>query len=133
MLSGIGDKTALSSLGIKTIVNLPSVGRNLSDHPMLSNQFFVDTNDTFEAIEQNATYATQVTEQWETSLNGPLSNTLANHLGWFRLPSDDPIFDTYPDPAAGPNTAHMEFIIGVRLQLSQLTDKTYILFSGRIC
>lgn len=107
MLSGIGDKTALSAQGITTIANLPDVGQNLSDHPMLPNQFFVNSTDTFEAIEQNGTFANQLSELWATTLTGPLTNTLANHLGWFRLPSSDPIFETYADPSAGPNTAHI--------------------------
>ena len=35
MLSGIGDETELKSLGLRTHVNLPSVGKNLTDHIML--------------------------------------------------------------------------------------------------
>lgn len=34
-LSGIGPKSLLSSLGIKTIVDLPGVGKNFQDHPTL--------------------------------------------------------------------------------------------------
>jgi choline dehydrogenase len=34
-LSGIGDHTLLKSVGIKTVVNLPGVGRNFQDHPTL--------------------------------------------------------------------------------------------------
>jgi choline dehydrogenase-like flavoprotein len=41
MLSGIGDKAQLSSLNIPTIVNLPSVGKNMSDHVLLANTFQV--------------------------------------------------------------------------------------------
>jgi choline dehydrogenase-like flavoprotein len=43
MLSGIGDKAQLSSLNIPTIVNLPSVGKNMSDHVLLANTFQVRT------------------------------------------------------------------------------------------
>jgi choline dehydrogenase-like flavoprotein len=38
-LSGIGPKQLLSSLGIKTIVDLPGVGRNFQDQPTLYMQF----------------------------------------------------------------------------------------------
>jgi choline dehydrogenase-like flavoprotein len=34
-LSGIGDTDHLSSLGIKTVVDLPGVGANYQDHPLL--------------------------------------------------------------------------------------------------
>lgn len=39
MLSGIGDQKELESLGIKPIVHLPGVGKNLQDHPLLSITF----------------------------------------------------------------------------------------------
>lgn len=38
-LSGIGPKPLLSSLGIKTIVDLPGVGSNFQDQPTLYMQF----------------------------------------------------------------------------------------------
>lgn len=34
-LSGIGDDVLLNSFGIKTIVDLPGVGKNFQDHPTL--------------------------------------------------------------------------------------------------
>src|SRR3546814_7960907 len=35
MLSGIGDAGALADLGIAPVVDLPEVGRNLADHPLV--------------------------------------------------------------------------------------------------
>jgi len=35
MRSGIGDDDQLRALGIRTVVNLPSVGQNLADHPLV--------------------------------------------------------------------------------------------------
>lgn len=113
MLSGIGDKTALSKLGIPTVVNLPEVGKNLSDHPMLPNQFLVNSTNTFEPVERDAAFAAQLTEQWLTNHTGRLANTLANHLGWFRLAPNDPIFKNHTDPAAGSETSHFEMLYGV--------------------
>lgn len=34
-LSGIGDRNQFSSLGIKAVVDLPGVGQNYQDHPLL--------------------------------------------------------------------------------------------------
>jgi choline dehydrogenase-like flavoprotein len=38
-LSGIGSEPLLSSLGIKTVVDLPGVGSNFQDQPTLYMQF----------------------------------------------------------------------------------------------
>lgn len=38
-LSGIGDDDLLESFGIKTIVDLPGVGKNFQDHPTLYSVF----------------------------------------------------------------------------------------------
>jgi choline dehydrogenase len=38
-LSGIGGDELLKSFGIKTIVNLPGVGKNFQDHPTLYSVF----------------------------------------------------------------------------------------------
>ncbi|KDQ57028.1 aryl-alcohol oxidase [Jaapia argillacea MUCL 33604] len=109
-LSGIGDKSVLSSVGIQTIVNNPSVGRNLSDHSLLANAFYVNSTTTFEAAGRNATLAAQQLAQWQTTGQGPFSYTITNNLAYLRLPSNSPIFQSYPDPSPGPNSAHYELI-----------------------
>src|SRR3984893_18471213 len=40
MLSGVGEATALRSLGIDVVENLPGVGQNLQDHVLLSGVIF---------------------------------------------------------------------------------------------
>src|SRR5690606_14700971 len=40
MLSGVGDATALQALGIRPVANLPQVGRNLTDHPLVPGLLF---------------------------------------------------------------------------------------------
>ncbi|TFK47889.1 hypothetical protein OE88DRAFT_758322 [Heliocybe sulcata] len=50
MLSGIGDRTVLDTLEIRTLVDNPSVGQNLSDHPVIANPFYVSGNQTFDPI-----------------------------------------------------------------------------------
>lgn len=46
--SGIGDESELKAVGIKPIINLPSVGKNLSDQPGLGISWFVNSNDTLD-------------------------------------------------------------------------------------
>ncbi|KAJ7267567.1 aryl-alcohol oxidase-like protein [Mycena haematopus] len=108
--SGIGNSSTLTSLGIKPVHNLPSVGQNLTDHPLVFLSFLVNSTGTWETAERNATLAAEQLAQWTTTRTGPLVDNPANHLGWFRIPGNSSIFEEFPDPAAGPNTAHYEFI-----------------------
>ena len=113
LLSGIGDSTALTALGLKTIVDLPDVGKNLQDHVLLSSQYTVNSTDTLDKISQNATFAGDLVKQWETSKTGQLVLGPATQFGWHRLPSNATIFKTYADPTAGPTSAHHELIFTV--------------------
>ncbi|KAJ7629664.1 aryl-alcohol oxidase [Mycena polygramma] len=109
LLSGIGDTKDLSALGIKTILNNPSVGRNLSDHPLLINGWYVNSTATFDGIIRNATVAAAEIAQWEQTQMGPLVDSPLAHLVWSRVP-DDSLNSTDADPSAGPNTPHYELL-----------------------
>ena len=113
MHSGIGDQALLSSLGITSIVNNPSVGKNLSDHPLLNNLWTTNSTDTFEALTRNNTATAAALALWSDSRSGVLASGTVNNIGWIRLPSNASIFQTVPDPASGPKTAHFELLISV--------------------
>lgn len=70
MLSGIGPTSHLSSFGIQPIVDLPDVGQNLQDHPLLASQFAVNSTDTLDNLSQNATFAAQQLQLWEANRTG---------------------------------------------------------------
>ncbi|KAJ7764917.1 GMC oxidoreductase-domain-containing protein [Mycena metata] len=53
--SGIGDQAALTALGIPTLLDLPSVGRNASDQPVIVAGWSVNSTQTLDSILQNAT------------------------------------------------------------------------------
>ncbi|KAK1222763.1 hypothetical protein PQX77_014372 [Marasmius sp. AFHP31] len=110
MNSGIGDAEALGKLGIESVLHNPSVGQNLTDHPVLGNIWVANETDTWERITRNQTEDSRLLEQWKSERQGPLVNTITTQLGWFRIPEDSPIFETHADPSAGPNTAHYEFV-----------------------
>ncbi|KAJ8088003.1 hypothetical protein PM082_013554 [Marasmius tenuissimus] len=56
-LSGIGDSSLLSRLGIDTVVDLPGVGENLQDHIYVVSQFEALPNiTTFDILRNNATF-----------------------------------------------------------------------------
>ena len=110
LLSGIGPEAQLSALGIKTILNNPSVGANLTDHPLLSNMFYVNSNETFDTITMNGTLTEDDIAIWNQTHQGPLTDSPLAHLGWARVPNN-----TFgPDTTAGPTTPHYEILFAVR-------------------
>ncbi|KAF9460388.1 pyranose dehydrogenase [Collybia nuda] len=111
MHSGIGDAKDLSRIGIKPIVDLPSVGRNLSDHPLVMNVWPVNTTDTIETINRDPVIAAKALSEWQTSRTGPLVDIVFNQLGWLRVKNGEKVFKQYGDPASGPSAPHFEFSI----------------------
>jgi hypothetical protein len=107
----------LSALGIKTIVNNPSVGRNLTDHPLLTNLWYVNSTTTFDELSRNATVAGQELANWQATQTGLLVDSPIAHLVWSRVPQGS---FSIKDPAAGPNTAHYELIFAVRCHILKL-------------
>ncbi|KAF8259333.1 aryl-alcohol-oxidase from pleurotus Eryingii [Lactarius quietus] len=110
MLSGIGDSAQLSQFNIRTIVNLPDVGKNLQDHVLLLNPFSVKSNFTNDDISRNTTLFQDDLAQWEQSHTGPFAISVGADLGWLRLPKNTTIFKTVKDPSSGPEAPHYEFI-----------------------
>ncbi|KAJ7585766.1 aryl-alcohol-oxidase from pleurotus Eryingii, partial [Mycena floridula] len=110
--SGIGDSQKLISIGIDTVFHNPSVGQNLTDHPLVALTLLVNTTETFDNINRNATLTAQFLKQWNETHAGPLVSSFSNHYGWLRLSNDSSIWQQYSDPATGPNTAHYEFLFG---------------------
>ncbi|KAJ7143681.1 aryl-alcohol-oxidase from pleurotus Eryingii [Mycena epipterygia] len=110
MLSGVGDKNHLSTLGIHTIVDSPGVGANLQDHPLIPRQWFANTpvSSTFDAISENATLGKEVLQEWENNRRGQFVDAGSNLIGWFRVPSNSSIFEGCEDPSAGPTSPHIE-------------------------
>ncbi|KAG6808584.1 hypothetical protein H0H92_003645 [Tricholoma furcatifolium] len=102
MNSGIGDASALSLLGIEPLVNLPSVGKNFSDHPFLLNPWLVNASDTFDQF-RNAPLAEEALRQWNETRTGAFTVSFSNQLGWKRLPHNSSIFEK-----SGPHAPHFE-------------------------
>ncbi|KAJ7489407.1 pyranose dehydrogenase [Mycena latifolia] len=113
MHSGVGDPYTLNALGIPVVLDIPSVGRNVSDHPILFASWTVNSTQTLESITQNATRFDEAFAEWNRSHTGPFVELGSTHLGFFRLDEDSPVFEKYADPAAGPDTPHIELGFGV--------------------
>ena len=113
MLSGIGDREQLSQFNIRTIVNVPDVGKNMQDHVLLLNAFSVNSNFTIDDISRNTTLFQNDLAQWERSHTGPFTASGAVDIGWLRLPQNSTIFETVQDPSSGPEAPHYEFTFSV--------------------
>ncbi|KAJ7105431.1 alcohol oxidase [Mycena crocata] len=109
--SGIGDSQSLTSLGITPVYNLPSVGKNLTDHTIVRVSWQVNSTDTFDDLERNATIAAEDLERWNSTKTGPLVATVVNQLGWLRIPENLFASLNLTDPSAGPNSPHFEFLV----------------------
>ncbi|EJF63375.1 alcohol oxidase [Dichomitus squalens LYAD-421 SS1] len=113
MLSGIGDSAHLSSFGIKTIVDLPGVGQNLHDHAFLGNSWTVNSTNTLDDLQRNATAAAEALALWKANATGPLSVAAgSSQFGFVRIPNATAFFQQFgvEDPSAGPTSGHIEHI-----------------------
>jgi len=108
--SGIGDAAALASLGIKSLVDLPSVGQNLTDHIGVSSTWLVNSTKTYDTVLRNTTLFNEILDQWMESRTGINVDTSENHLAFLRLPENSTVLQKFGDPAAGNETAHYEFL-----------------------
>ena len=104
MNSGIGDPQELASLNITPRVDLPSVGKNLSVHIATSVVHFVNSTNTFDDVIRNEPLRTELLAQWNRTHDGVLGESFSSFGGFARMAANASIFETHPDPAAGPNT-----------------------------
>lgn len=107
--SGIGDSSYLKSVGISTLVDLPSVGKNLTDQPSVSNVWAVNSTDTFDTLFRDPALLEAATLERKVNHTGPLVDTPASQIAWFRL---NDTFGTR-DPAPGRKSPHLELVFAV--------------------
>ncbi len=78
-LSGIGAADELRDVGIDCRHELPGVGGNLQDHPVVSVLYAVDDPDTLYSAEQPRYFA-----EWLLRRSGPLTSTVAEVCAFVR-------------------------------------------------
>ncbi|EAU85704.2 pyranose dehydrogenase [Coprinopsis cinerea okayama7 len=106
LLSGVGDSAELRAKNIDVVVNLPSVGKNLTDHPLLPLVWSLGVPGT---VQPTPELQVEWQAEWNASRTGPLTGVGTNHLGWVRIPSDSEIWKEHEDPSSGRHTPHIEF------------------------
>jgi hypothetical protein len=99
-------------------LDLPSVGQNATEQPLIQAGWSVNSTQTVDSIHQNATLFNDAYREWNTTHTGPFVEISITHIAWLRLDADSPIFDNVTDPAAGPNTPHIEIGFAVSTYLS---------------
>ncbi|KAK7019084.1 hypothetical protein R3P38DRAFT_3557201 [Favolaschia claudopus] len=99
------------ALGINPILDLPSVGANLSEHTYFQMSWSVNTNHTVEALWQDPVAYNAALAQWNKSHTGPMGDALpGSNVAWLRLKDDSPLLAMYADPSRGPSAPHFEII-----------------------
>jgi choline dehydrogenase-like flavoprotein len=101
MLSGIGSREIIEAVGIKHLVDLPDVGKNLKDHPIVANYWIVNSNNTFDDVLRNSTIFDADISQWVQNKTGLMSASPVNSFGFIRLPDNSTILSNLTDPSAG--------------------------------
>ncbi|KAJ7443727.1 alcohol oxidase [Mycena latifolia] len=77
-VSGVGNAKLLSSLGIPSILDLPQVGENLQDHPLIAADFNVRPGfGTLDQMRFNSTFAAEAATEYATSRTGPMTYTFS--------------------------------------------------------
>ncbi|RAL09381.1 GMC family oxidoreductase [Aspergillus homomorphus CBS 101889] len=84
MVSGVGPRDQLESLGIPVLQNLPGVGQNMWDHVFFAPSYPVAV-DTLTKVFTNTTYMTAQTLRYQTSHDGPMAYA-PDLLAWENLP-----------------------------------------------
>ncbi|KAL4867928.1 hypothetical protein BDV12DRAFT_170570 [Aspergillus spectabilis] len=109
MVSGIGPRETLQSLGIRVIKDLPGVGQNLWDHAMFGVVHQVTTRTSSVLLNDPAALAQAVAEY--AAQEGPLTAPGFGIIGWERLPEDllsesaNQELDAFPD-----DWPHVEYL-----------------------
>ncbi|KAJ3515002.1 hypothetical protein NLJ89_g2031 [Agrocybe chaxingu] len=111
MNSGIGSVAHLSERGIQSIVNLPDVGENLFDHPIIGLSWRVTSNGTFDDYRRNSTLQDEALQMWKDTHQGVYATGISQHIGFVRVPDNSSIFANAPNPAPGPDSPHFEIFL----------------------
>ncbi|KAI1169588.1 GMC oxidoreductase [Nemania sp. FL0916] len=87
--SGIGPRALLKTAGIDIVVDLPGVGQNFQDHPMVFTSislqnFSVHPNPT--DMYSNRNFSAWAQEVWAANKTGPYSLGVGNVAAWLGMP-----------------------------------------------
>ncbi|KAH7140350.1 hypothetical protein B0J13DRAFT_596606 [Dactylonectria estremocensis] len=129
-VSGIGDSKLLSSIGVKTVVDLPAVGQNLQDHILLAVVNVISAPLTPNNLTSNATFAAEALAQYKNKKTGPYTSPTGDFLAFLPLSTySDRDADIHSQAVAQDGTTFLpagtpsEVLKGYKAQQSILNDK----------
>ncbi|KAJ7474300.1 aryl-alcohol oxidase-like protein, partial [Mycena latifolia] len=108
MLSGIGPKDELKKFNIKSVLDLPDVGRNLQDQAILGLQWEAKAETLSTFLNDPAAINAALTRYAENKTGIAAGSSIVNTIAFLRLPDGSPLLKP-GDPAAGPHSAHFQF------------------------
>ncbi|KAF9445825.1 GMC oxidoreductase, partial [Macrolepiota fuliginosa MF-IS2] len=116
--SGIGDQSDLKALNIETVLHNPSVGRNLTDHPMVFVTFGIAPNSIdlgpWVNLNNDPTLQAQALEVWKANGTGPYAEYIPmHHTALLRLPDNSSVIKQFGDPSSGQESGHIEIMLGM--------------------
>ncbi|KAK3380793.1 hypothetical protein B0H63DRAFT_544871 [Podospora didyma] len=88
-LSGIGPSKVLAAAQINTVVDLPGVGQNFQDHPMLQSMYQyrnLKLRPSGDDLFSNATFINWASTVWASNRTGPYSIATGNAAAWLPFP-----------------------------------------------
>ncbi|KAI6089371.1 putative GMC oxidoreductase [Hypoxylon rubiginosum] len=88
-LSGIGPKKLLQSAGIDTRIDLPGVGQNFQDHPMMFMSIVLSNFTTHPSPSDmfgNRNFTDWAQTLWKANKTGPYSMGIGNAAAWLGMP-----------------------------------------------
>ncbi|KAI1370723.1 putative GMC oxidoreductase [Hypoxylon crocopeplum] len=91
--SGVGPSKLLESAGINTTVNLPGVGQNFQDHPMMFMSIVLTNFTTHPSpmdMFENPNFTDWAQEVWRANKTGPYSMGIGNAAAWLGMPVISP-------------------------------------------
>ncbi|KAI5867721.1 putative GMC oxidoreductase [Durotheca rogersii] len=91
--SGIGPRKLLEAAGINTTVDLPGVGQNFQDHPMMFMQIILGNFTVHPSPTDmfgNRNFIEWAQEVWRVNKTGPYSMGIGNAAAWLGMPVISP-------------------------------------------
>ncbi|KAK9414750.1 hypothetical protein SUNI508_10868 [Seiridium unicorne] len=129
-VSGIGDPAHLSSINVSTVVDLPAVGQNFQDHILLATAYTITAPLTSNNLTNNATYAAESRQLYDTESTGPYADATADFLVFLPLQNFTQQWDDIIEEATAqnptsylPNDTALEVGEGYKQQHDVLTTK----------
>ncbi|RYO90093.1 hypothetical protein DL764_008493 [Monosporascus ibericus] len=84
-VSGLGPRSVLENLGIDVVIDLPGVGRNLQDHPMVQPVYSYTAPDVFSAEDIVGNIRDEVRREYLANRTGPWTAPMVNAVAFLPL------------------------------------------------